>query len=152
MSIFYYFLQSIPECVGVITLSLVLARVPILWKRILVSAVIFSSVTYIVRSLPLIFGMHLPIFILLLFLAIFVFTNVKPANIIVAVFATMMILALLEFVFSSTFFAVTQLSPQRLDTYEGLWAALGVAQSMVLVIIALFLPKYFRPVEEAWKK
>lgn len=151
MNIFFYFLQSIPECIGLISLSLTLSRVPLRWGRVLIGAVMLSIVVYIIRALPVIFGLHLPISILLMFLLFVIFTHAKPSNIIIAIFSSFMILTLLEYVFNSTFFAVTRLDPQQLDAYEGLWAALGVAQSLVLIIIAMFMPKYFRPIEGAWK-
>jgi len=152
MTTFFYFLQAIPECMGIVALSLALACVPLRWGRILIGGIFFASLIYIIRSLPVTFGLHLPIGMFILFLAIIYLTDIKPSRTIIAVFTSFMILTLLEFTISRSFFAFTHLDPEQIPSYEGLWAAVGVAQSIILIMIALLVPRYLRPAQEAWKK
>lgn len=152
MNAFYYFIQSIPECVGVIALSLAVARIPLRWGRILIGGIFISILTYIIRSLPITFGFHLPICIFVIFLLIVKLTNVSPSRTIIAVFTSFFTLALLEYIISTAFFAYSHMTPKQALANQGLWASLGIGQAVILNIIALIVVHFLKPIEGAWKK
>jgi hypothetical protein len=153
MSIFYFFLQSIPESMGIVALSLALARVPLRWGHIFIGGLLLSVISYIIRSLPVTFGFHLPVMIFVLFMLIVKLTNVTPSRTIIAVFTSILILALLEYLVSGAFFAYTHMDPEQALANEKLWCALGVTQAMILNIIALIVARFLKPTEDgSWKQ
>lgn len=151
MKIFYYFLQSIPECIGTLALSLALAKVSLRWGRILIGGTLLSIIIYVIRSLPIPFGFHLPIGIFVIFLAFTRMTNVRPSQLIIAICISFFTLALLEFLVNTAFVAYTHMDLEQAIANERLWALVGIAQDSILFIIALIVSNFLKPVEEAWK-
>ena len=153
MSIFLFFIQSIPESMGIIALSLALARAPLRWGHIFIGGLLLAVISYIIRALPVTFGLHLPVMIFVLFLLIVKLTNLTPSKTIVVVFTSFFTLALLEYLVSGTFFAYTHMDPEQALAHEKLWSALGVTQAMILNIIALIVAHFLKPTEEgSWKQ
>ena len=152
MSTFYYFLQSLPESMGLVALSLVLARVSLRWGRILAGGAILSVTTYIIRSLPVTFGFHMPVMIFIMFLFIVKLTRVKLSSAALAVFSSFFILALLEYLVSTVFFAVTHMPPHEALANESLWSCIGLLQSALLISIAILISRLIKPVKGMWNK
>lgn len=151
MSTFYYFIQSVPECMGLIALSLAFAQVPLCWGRIFLGGVLLSLLTFGIRALPVNFGFHLPISILVIFLLIVKLTHVPPSRTIISVFASFFILVLLEMVVSYSYFAITHMTFQEAMADEAAWAIVGVSQAIILNIIALIVARFFKSTRRAWK-
>jgi hypothetical protein len=151
MSAFYFFLQGIPECMGVVAISLAYARVPLRWGYILIAAFVISTVSYIIRSLPLTFGFHLPVIMFLVVVFIIGLTKIPPSRSVIAVFLSLATLALLEYLISSTYFALSNLDPQDVIANERLWAIIGVVQATILNIIALLIARIIKPTEGTWR-
>jgi hypothetical protein len=152
MDTLYYFLQSFPECAGVIALSLALARVPLRWGRILLGSAFISLICFGIRALPVTFGLHLPISIFIIFLLIIKLTKTVPSRAIISVFASFFALALLEYLVSTVFFALTHIDPNQALADESLWTMVGVIQDAVLIIIALVVPHFLKPNQGAWER
>jgi hypothetical protein len=152
MSTFYYFIQSVPESMGLIALSLALAQVPLRWGRIFLGGVLLSLLTFGIRALPVTFGFHLPISILVIFLLIIKLTQSPPSRTIVAVFSSFFALALLELIISNVYFTFTHMNYQQAIKHPGSWAAVGIVQSIILNIIALIVARFFKSTRRAWKK
>jgi uncharacterized membrane protein YvlD (DUF360 family) len=152
MSLFYYFIQSIPESMGLFALSLAFARVPLRWRRIFIGGAILSIISYIIRALPVTFGFHIPIMLFLLFIFIVNLTKVKPSSTVLAVFASFFTLALLEYLVSSAFFAYTHMEPNEALANEALWAKVGVFQAAILNLLALSASRFLKPIRGAWRK
>lgn len=152
MNTFYFFLQGIPEGIGVTAISLAVARVPLRWGYIFMGGIIIPIVSYIIRALPVTFGFHLPVVIFLLFILMLKVTNLTPSRIIIAVFTSLATLSLLEYIVTSAFLGYTHLDYQSAMANEGLWAAVGVFQSGILNIIAFVVPRFLKPTEGAWKR
>lgn len=136
---------------GMVALSLAIARVPLRWGLIFLGGLVISSISYIIRALPLTFGFHLPVVMFLLFVLIIRFTTTPPSRSIIAVFSSLVILALLEYGISNTFFTVSGINAQEVIANEGLWAAIGVIQAVILNIIALAIARLMKPSDKAWK-
>lgn len=152
MNTFYFFLQGIPECMGITALSLAVARVQLRWGYIFLGALLLSVVSFVIRSLPVTFGFHLPVVIFLLFILMVRFTNLSPSRTIIAVFSSFVALALLEYTISGIFFAYSHIDAQQVIADERLWAALGVTQAIILNIIALAVSHFLKPTEGVWKR
>ncbi|HWP96607.1 MAG TPA: hypothetical protein VN426_07125 [Syntrophomonadaceae bacterium] len=151
MSTFYFFLQGIPESMGIIAISLAVARVPFRWGYILLGGVLLDIVSYIIRSLPVTFGFHLPIMIFLFFIGLVRLTNVTASKAIIAVLTGFFALALLEYCLSNAFFAYTHMDFEQAYANQSLWAAVGVVQALILNVIALVISNFLKPGGGAWK-
>lgn len=151
MNVFYFFLQGIPECMGMVALSLAYARVPLRWGYILIAGVFIAILNYLIRSLPLTFGFHIPIMIFITYFLIVKLTKSTLSRTIIAVFSSFVTLALLEYFVSNTFFSLSKTDPQDVIANEGLWAAIGVVQAFILNMIALLIARLMKPTDGAWK-
>jgi len=151
MSALYFFLQGIPECMGFIALSLAIAKVPLRWGYILAGGIIVSSISYVIRSLPFTFGLHLPVIIFLVFILIFRLTTTSAYKSIVATFFSLVALAVLEYFVSQAFFLISRMNPQQVIANEPLWSAIGVVQATILNIIALGVAYLLKPTEGMWR-
>jgi len=152
VSAFYFFLQGIPECVGLLALSLALARAPLRWGHILYGGIFLTTVNYVIRSLPVTFGFHLPVVIFLIFLLITKFTTIKPSKAIVAILSSLVVFALLEYCISTAYFAVSHADPQQVIGNQGLWAIIGLFQAGIYNMIALAAAHFIKPTEGLWVK
>lgn len=152
MNTFYFFLQGIPEGIGVTAISLAVARVPLRWGYIFMGGIIIPIVSYIIRALPVTFGFHLPVIIFLLFILMLKLTNLTPSRIIIALFISLATLALVEYFVSSIFFTYSHMDAQQAIANKRLWAAVGVTQAIILNIIALAVSHFLKPTEGAWKR
>jgi len=77
MSLFYFFVQGIPECMGMVAMSLAYARVPLRWGLIFITGIVIAIINYLIRTLPFTFGFHLPIVMFLVIIIIIRLTNVN---------------------------------------------------------------------------
>lgn len=148
---FYFFLQGIPECMGMVALSLAYARVPLRWDHILVAGILIAVVNYLIRSLPFTFGFHIPVMMFIIYFLVIKFTNTTLSRTIIALFSGLATMALLEFVVSNTSFALIKLDPQDIIANERLWAIIGIVQAIILNMIAVFVSRILKPVEGAWR-
>lgn len=145
-----FLLQGIPETAGVIALSLALLRVPLRWKRIIAAGTLLALILFAVRSLPFTFGLHLIVGLLLLVIAINKTTNISTTKIFVAVFVSFCSLALLELIMSEIF-TLAKLDINAIITGNYLlWKLLGLAQAFILIVSALLISKFRKPVENTW--
>lgn len=150
MDISYYFLQSIPEEMGVIALSLAVARIPLRWQRIILLAVVLSVITFIIRALPLTFGFHLPLSLLLILLFMVKTTSVSTSRCIMAIFISVFVLAVLEFLVGLMLSGLVDISPQKAIANESLWACIGIGQAVLLNLAAIVTAKIRKPLKDVW--
>ncbi|NHM27399.1 hypothetical protein G7K71_10460 [Desulfofundulus sp. TPOSR] len=103
-------LQSIPESIIILTLGLTLMGIELKWQRIIPAAVLSSVASYFVRELPIPYGVHTLIGILVITLLVVVFFKtsfpvaINVAMIGIAILATveMLILPILIFLMGKT--------------------------------------------------
>jgi len=152
MNTFLYFLQSIPEGMGIIALSLALGRVPLRWGRILAGGMVIALVTFLIRTLPVTFGLHLPVTLFLIFIAIVRLTNLTPSKTIIVLFTSVVTLALLEYLITSTTLAWTHMTADDAITDLPLWTFLGMIQAILLNVIASVVPRFLKPIEGVWRQ
>ena len=53
MSLFYFFVQGIPECMGMVAMSLAYARVPLRWGFIFIAGTFLAIVNYLIVTATL---------------------------------------------------------------------------------------------------
>lgn len=151
-NIILYFVQSIPEIMGLIAFSLVLARVSLKWDRIIVLSLLLAVVVYIIKILPLPGGIHLIVTILLIFGYINLKTHVSAPKSFIVSFSSLVFLAILEYVLHEGVISISGLGMEELMVRPMLWASIGVFQSLIFIGIAVLISKARRIDEGAWKK
>jgi hypothetical protein len=146
-----FFLQGIPEVSGEIALSLALAGVSLRWGIIAVTGTAFVIVIYMIRSLPFTFGIHSVVGILIMILFIKKATRVKTAKCFIVVLASFATLATLEILLSELFSYIIKLDLQFLTPNSILWKLVGLPQAILMILFALLVSKYKKPLEGMWK-
>lgn len=146
-----FFVQGIPEIAGVVACSLALARVKLRWGVILVFASILTVLIYIIRNLPITFGLHTVAGILLCTLFIVRGTRVSPSTSFIVSFAGFALLALLEVIMYELIGNIlnTEISQLLLNEYTRM--LIGLPQALIMVAIALLISKYIKHLEGMWK-
>lgn len=145
------FLQGVLETSGIVALSLALASVPLRWKLIGAAGTVLTLVVYAIRALPVAFGLHSIACVLLLVYFIAKTTRVSVVKSFIAVFTSFVTLALLELLTHEVFFALMNLDPQDVLSNYTLWKLLGLPQAVLLIILAIIVSKFKKPVQGAWK-
>lgn len=146
-----YFVQSIPETVGIIALSFALARVQLLWRSIFTLGMVISLIIFAVRALPVTLGIHLPVGILLIYFFLVKKTYVSISKSFLVVFASVFTLGLLELLTHELFFTLTQIDVQDAMSNDMLWTLLGIPQGILLNILAVVIAKFLKPKQGLWK-
>jgi len=113
---------------------------------------VIALVTFLIRALPVTFGLHLPVTIFMIFILIVKLTNLTPSKTIIVLFTSVVILALLEYLITSTTLAWTHMTADDAITDLTLWTFLGMIQAILLNIIALVVPRFLKPIEGVWRQ
>jgi len=146
-----FFLQGIPEVTGVVAFSLAIAGVPLRWKVVAAAGTVLTVIVYIIRSLPLTFGLHTIAMTLLLALFITKTTWVAPVNSFVAAMSSVTLLMIVEWAINKLLFTIVGLNQQEVISNYLLWKLLGLPQDVVMLILALIVPKFKKYDKGAWK-
>lgn len=146
-----FLMQGIPESMGYVALSLALAGVPLRWGRIMAAGTVLCVIFFIIRALPVTFGLHTVAGMLLLAIFITKTTSVPPSKSFIVVFASFATLALLELTLCELFFKITKLDFQTTISNYLLWKLVSLPQAVLLIIIAVLISKFKKPVQGAWK-
>lgn len=146
-----FFVQGIPEITGVVACSLALARVKLRWGVTLIFASILTVVIYIIRSLPVTFGLHTVVGILMCTLFIARATKVPPSTSFIVVFAGYALLALLEVFIYELFGRILNMEASQLMLNNYTRMLTGMPQALMMIAIALVIVKYRKPLEGMWK-
>jgi len=146
-----FFLQGIPEITGIVALGLALLGVPLRWGIITVAGTVLTVIIFIIRNLPLSFGLHTVIAALLLAFFIAKTTRVSTAKSIIAAFVSFSILLVLELTINKIFFTVTKLDPQVVISNNLSWTLLGLPQAIIMILLAVIVSKVKKPDKRAWK-
>ncbi|MEW6275593.1 MAG: hypothetical protein AB1556_10870 [Bacillota bacterium] len=147
-----FMLQGTLEMTGAVAFSLALAGVPLRWKRIVPAGVALAAIIYVLRQLPLPFGVHTIAGLLLIVFFIAKSTNVSATRSFVVVFVSGVTLALLEIFLYEFLFAITKVEPQVAMANRALWSLFGLPQAIIMIFLALLITRYKKPAQGAWKR
>jgi len=150
--ILLFFMQGIPEIMGVVAFGLALARVPLRWGIIAVAGTSLTIIIFMIRSLPLSsFGLHTVAAALILALFIIKATRTTQLNSFIAAFASFTTLAMLELVINKSFISITNLDQQVFLSNYLLWKLITLPQAILMILFALIISKFKKPDKDAWK-
>ncbi|MHB8126858.1 MAG: hypothetical protein ACYDEJ_14730 [Desulfitobacteriaceae bacterium] len=132
-------LQGIPETVAVVTLAFVIAGIPLMWNKIIVTGIVLAFCAYLVRLFPIPFGLHTILVSILLFIVI---TRLGKGDVGLAFFASVMSylsLIIFEFINFSLFMLVFGLKPETIFNDLVIRILAGEAHVFLLFISAFLI-------------
>ncbi len=131
-------LQGIPELTAVTTLACVIARIPLNWRKILLIGIVLAFISYGVRLLPIPFGVHLFVLIILLFIALVSLGKGDFSLSLIASLLSFLALVIFELVSLSLLMPVFGVTPETLLTNLVIRIAIGEPQ-VILTFCSAFL-------------
>lgn len=135
-------LQGIPEQIAVVTLSFVIARIPLNWKKIVGIGLILAFLAYLIRLTPIAFGVHIIILVILLSSMLFKISNGNLSLSLIASLVSFLTLAFFELVSLSLSMLLFHLTPTELYTNELLRIILGEPHVIFLLIFTFLLNRF----------
>lgn len=106
--------QGIPEEIAVVTLAFVIARVSLRWSLIILIGAVLGVTAYLVRLLPIPFGVHTIVLLILLFLSLLILGKADPSSSLLASFLSYLALAVTEFLCLSLIMPICGVTPRTL--------------------------------------
>ncbi|MEW6426106.1 MAG: hypothetical protein AB1523_15455 [Bacillota bacterium] len=147
-----FMLQGTLEMTGAVAFSLALAGVPLRWKRIVPVGVALAAIIYVLRQLPVPFGVHTIATLLLMVFFISKTTNVSTTRSFIVVSTSMIALALLEILIYESLFALTKIKADVAVSNNVLRSLFGLPQAIIMIFLALLIARYKKPAQGAWKR
>lgn len=148
---FIFFLQGIPETIGVIALSLAFARIQLRWGPIIAAGTVISITGSIIRALPITLGIHTIATLLLCVLFVTKATRISPAKGFIAITASVAVLLFLEMIIHLCLVNSIGLNLQTISHDSLLWTLIGLPQAVILFILALVISRVKTPALGGWK-
>ncbi len=145
-----FFLQSIPESVGVVALSLALAKVPLRWGRIIVVGAVLSLIIFGIRATSFPAGLHTVAGLLFIVIVLTGVAGVPPTKSFVVALASLILLAFLEVIITGGLITLFRIDYQQMLSENYLaWKLLTLPQAAILIILALLVSRFLKPAQEA---
>ncbi|MBS3970209.1 MAG: hypothetical protein KGZ94_08855 [Clostridia bacterium] len=135
--------QGIPESTALVFLTLVFLRAKLNWSSILFLGVLQTAAAFLIRMLPLAFGVHTVILILILASLIAYVSKREIIKVIPAAIVSFVMLLLFEFAIFKTLMSMFDISFDMLIKNKLLKIAIATPQ-WVLLFLTGFIIQYFR--------
>ncbi|MGB9803860.1 hypothetical protein [Desulfofundulus sp.] len=134
-------LQSIPESIIILALGLTLMGVELKWRRIVPAAVLSSLCSYFVRELPIPYGIHTLIGIIVIAALIVIFFRTSVPVALSAAMIGIVVLATVEMLLWPVLLALTGKTLAEVWKSEILRILLAIPELVVLTLITLLCVK-----------
>lgn len=144
-------IQGTIEVSGLMALSLALAKAPVLWGRVIPVAILVTILIWLIRLLPVTFGLHMIVAMLIYIFFIVRTTHNTIPKAFVVVLASMTILAFLEMSINGIYFTLTKTTPEQVIANDLLWKLLGLPQGIILILLSLLVIRIIKPAQGMWK-
>lgn len=106
-------------------------------------------IIFIIRALPVVFGLHTIVALLLIVVVITKTTKVLASRSFIAVFTAAVCLSILELTSHEILFALFKTDLSALSSLQ--WDLAGMPQAVLMVVFAVLVAKYRKPDQDAWK-
>jgi hypothetical protein len=134
-------LQGIPEMTGAIALCLALSRTRVNWGISLAMGALLAVVMFVFRTYAP-FGLHTIVGVILIVVFLTSLQHVPVIRALLATFASMVILLLVETAINAVWVALLHSDPYVTLSHSSLlWGLLGIPQAVILMVLALIAPK-----------
>ncbi|HLV09984.1 MAG TPA: hypothetical protein VKY40_07240 [Halanaerobiales bacterium] len=142
-NLFTLLFQYIPEEIAVVFMILVFLKNEINYKLILGLAVLMGFLTYLIRLLPIAFGFHSILSLIVLSLLISIIVKVNKFHIFIAVLKTAIILLLIEIVTINFFLHITGYTIEQVNHNMYIRTLAVLPQTIILFLIACGVRYYY---------
>ncbi|WP_092482169.1 hypothetical protein [Desulfoscipio geothermicus] len=146
-----FLLPGAVESAGIVACSLALVRVKLRWTIIIPAASTLATIIYLIRHMPVTFGLHTIAGFLLLVMFLTKGTRVPPSSSFMASFISYAILASLERLMIELSVMVLKTDINNIMSDYLLWTVLSLPQGVLMVAIALLIAKIRTPLEGMWR-
>ncbi|NLW24476.1 MAG: hypothetical protein GXY91_04430 [Clostridia bacterium] len=135
-------IQGIPEEISLVTLAFVIAKADLDWKKIILGGTFLAFSMYVIRLLPISFGVHTIVLILLLIVFIKLLGQVQDLSIaIMAGLISMLALSTTEILILTALTSILEISEQEFVNNVTLRLLLTLPQVFVMFILAFVIYK-----------
>ncbi len=134
-------LQGIPEQIAIVTLAFVIAKIPLEGKKIIPIGLVIAFSSYFLRLLPITFGIHTIIIMVLLFILLF---KVGKSNIntsLIASLISFLTIIIVETICLSLLMPAFGVTSEILFTNTTIRILISLPQVLVLFVLAFILLK-----------
>lgn len=128
--------QGIPECIGLVTLCYALLKIAPEWAKIVKVGILLGVITYFVRMLPIIPGVHTLILILILTLLLRRAIALPLSRLFITVLLSALLLVLAEFCFARIEFSILHQGYEELVKRPVIWTLAGIPHVAFLFAVA----------------
>lgn len=129
--------QGVPEAIGVAAVMFAVAGLGLRWRTIVPMGILFGAAFYLVRLLPISFGVHTVINFLFVVL---VFKAITSSNLNIAIrggIVGLLTVIIVETVFFTLLFAISGISLEQI--YSNIWLRVLSGWPSVLILFAIAL-------------
>lgn len=134
-----FLFQGLPETIASTALCFALLKRPFKWSLIIKIGVLYGITAYLVRLLPISYGVHTIILIIILATLLVHFTKCELTKAFTTSMINSIILALGEVVFAETLLYILKISFEEAYANKWLWTLLGIPQVIMLFILAFII-------------
>lgn len=143
ISITTLLLQGIPEMIAVTTLGFIIAKLDLEWKKIILIGCVMGFMAFVIRSLPVTFGVHTIVLLVFIILCLNRFGAPHFLAIISGVLAFLS-LAICETLVSLVLFEAFELSPIIVAHNDFLKIITGIPQVLMIFLLSYLVVKFRR--------
>ncbi|MGI6686649.1 MAG: hypothetical protein ACOX47_14480 [Bacillota bacterium] len=142
MSLLRLLLYGIPENIALVAVAFALSKVRFNWKQISLMGILMAGTAYVLRLIPITFGVHTIVCLGLLIFLLIYFAKVDLTRSITSVLVTYIILAIVETGSRTIIIKLLNWSLEEVIKNELLITITGIPEVIILFIIAFFIKKY----------
>lgn len=135
--------QGIPEETALVTLAFVIAEIPLKWNRILFIGIFLAFCAYVVRLLPIPFGIHTVSILFILCIIVIWLNKGDVALSFIASSSSMLALVIFEFSCMSLFMLIFGFTPEALLDDLVIRIVVGEPHVLLLFISAFLINKLY---------
>jgi hypothetical protein len=144
------YLQAIIEILGLFSFSLALSHVNIKWKKCIIPAMVLAALVLIIRNLPVVFGMHILVIVIMMFIFITKMTQAPKHMVFLSIFVSIFFLAILEFCVNQLFIGIGLMPVNDAPEKGNMWLLMGYTQAILMNILAILIQLLWKP-RYSWK-
>lgn len=141
MTFWSWLLQGVPESILTVAVAVTIARIDLDWKKVCLIGFYQGIIAYIVRQLPIMFGIHTIILIFSLTFFLLYFFKANVFNAIKGAVLTFILLLIFEITFFQIINAIIPQIKEMLSLTPMLKVLLGLPQEIALLLTALYIDK-----------
>lgn len=135
--------QGIPESIALVTLAFVIAKIPLKWINIITIGTFLAICAYVIRQLPIPFGIHIVVNLILLFIFLLRQGQGDLSLSLISSISSYLSLIIIETVFSPLLMTVFGVTVNTFFSNLFVWILIGEPQVFFLFCLAFILDKFF---------